>query len=99
MYANMYGNRDLYRRYEKGVMYVSVEKLQTCGAHIPGDMMASDRRSHHSLIVPVVDGQLVFIIDFPEGKGHRPSRLLETKTGDTPMLHWPKCCFPIVLLL
>lgn len=50
MYANLYGNKELYRRYGEEVMFLSLKELQTWAVNISSAVKDSDDRSHHDWI-------------------------------------------------
>lgn len=55
IYTSLYGKKDVVRRYEEGVMSVSVKEFQTCALHIFDDVKNSNWKSSHAWIV---QGQL-----------------------------------------
>lgn len=63
MYASLYGDRDMNRRYGEGVMYMSIKEFQRYPLHISDDVKGKDGRSNRAWTVTARFNPLHFIND------------------------------------
>lgn len=76
MYANLYGDKDLDRRFAEGMMFVSVKEFQTYDVYISEDVKDSNERSYHAWFSLARFNPLHFINDSRYLKVDRTPQIL-----------------------